>query len=244
MIVLFTDFGQDGPYVGQMHAVLAQSAPGTAVIDLFHDVPRHGVQAAAYLLPAYSALFPPDTVFVCVVDPGVGGPRRPVMLRTERHWYLAPDNGLLELVARRAREASCQEITWRPRQLSASFHGRDLFAPVAAMLARGQLPASAPATLTRPDPEWPDDLPQVVYIDRFGNVLTGLRAGQMTDTDGIGIGGQRIPRAITYSQVQSGALFWYENSNGLVELAANQGSAAQLLGLSVGDRIDLLHNVS
>ena len=146
MIALFTDFGSAGPYVGQMHAVLAMTAPGIPVVDLLHDVPQYDVRAAAYLLPAYTALFPPRTVFDCVVDPGVGGERRPLVLEADGKGYVGPDNGLFNLVLRRAQQARVSEISWRPPTLSASFHGRGLFAPVAAALAQGVPHASQPVT--------------------------------------------------------------------------------------------------
>ena len=237
MIVLFTDFGLSGPYVGQMHAVLAQQAPGVPVIDLFHDLPGHTIQAGAYLLPAYAREFPPGSVFVGVVDPGVGGARRPVMVRADERWYVGPDNGLFHIVARRARLVANYEIVWRPARLSASFHGRDLFAPVAAMLARRQVPEHVPTELSAPFPGWPDDLPQALYIDRFGNVVTGLRAAGMAPGAGVRVGQIVLTRAETFESVSAGHGFWYENSSGLVELAVNQGRADDILRVGVGDPV-------
>src|SRR5260370_1409515 len=144
MIVLFTDFGLQGPYTGQMKAVLHQMAPGIPAIDLFADAPAGNPKAAAYLLAAYAQWFAAGTTFLCVVDPGVGGPRPPVMLEADGRWYVGPGNGLFELVERRATRARSFEIEWRPENLSPSFHGRDLFAPVAAMLARGEPPPGRP----------------------------------------------------------------------------------------------------
>src|SRR5205085_2477038 len=134
MIVLFTDYGVGDPYVGQLHAVLAREAPGIPVVDLFHGVPSFDVRAGAYLLPAYVREFPEDSVFLCVVDPGVGGERKPAMVRADGRWYVGPDNGLLSILAARAGSVESYAIAWRPPGLSASFHGRDLFAPVAARL--------------------------------------------------------------------------------------------------------------
>ncbi len=240
MIVLFTDFGLAGPYVGQLHAVLAQQAPGVPVIDLFHDVPVHDIRAGAYLLPAYARGFPPGTVFVCVVDPGVGGTRRPLMLHADQRWYVGPDNGLLQMVVHRARESETQEILWRPDSLSASFHGRDLFAPVAAMLVRGQQPESAKATMSPSEPDWPDDLPEIVYFDRFGNALTGLRASMLKPGARVQVGEHILAKSTTFESMPRGHAFWYENSNGLVELAINQGRAADVLQLTVGARFAVL----
>ena len=237
MIALFTDFSLHDPYVGQLHAVLAQNAPGVPVIDLFHAVPSYDIRAAAYLLPAYTTPFPPETVFVCVVDPGVGGARRAVMLRCGTSWYVGPDNGLFHVLARRL-PAECHEILWRPAQLSASFHARDLFAPVAAMLARGETPLSEPSTLTPPLGDWPDDIAQIIYIDHFGNAVTGMRSSRFGHDKKIRVGGSVYHYASIFSDVPPGASFWYGNANGLVEIAVNRGDAAQALGLRLGDTIE------
>jgi S-adenosylmethionine hydrolase len=244
MIVLFTDFGLTGPYVGQLHAVLAREAPGVPVIDLFHDLSPYRVRAAAYLLPAYCQGFPPATVFACVVDPGVGGPRRALMVEADHRWYVGPDNGLFQPLVARAGRAVVHEILWRPPQLSSSFHGRDLFAPVAACLTRGQRPEGRPAQLDSVTGEWPADLSEVVYVDRYGNAMTGLRATMLPSSARLGIGGQRVAHARTFSDAPPGTAFWYSNSNGLVEIAVNQGSAAAQLGVAVGQRVDVLSDGS
>jgi S-adenosylmethionine hydrolase len=127
MIVLFTDFGLHGPYTGQMKVVLQRIAPGTPVIDLFADAPIGNPRASAYLLAAYAVWFPAGTIFLAVVDPGVGGTRPAVIVKADGRRYVGPGNGLF--VQRRAGEALSWDITWRPEGLSASFHGRDLFAP-------------------------------------------------------------------------------------------------------------------
>jgi S-adenosylmethionine hydrolase len=239
MILLFTDFGLAGPYHGQMKAVLVQGAPAVPVIDLCADAPSHDARAAAYLLAAYAPstapLYPAGTVFLCVVDPGVGGARLPLVLEADGRWYVGPDNGLLEIVRRRAAAARMWEITWRPRRLSASFHGRDLFAPVAAMLARGDPPpgAALPAG-PRVGADWPDDLARVIYLDRFGNAMTGLRAGLLPDGARLLAAGRALTRARTFGEVPPGTAMWYENANGLAEIAVNHGRADATLGLAIG----------
>ncbi|MFV1997719.1 MAG: S-adenosyl-l-methionine hydroxide adenosyltransferase family protein [Acidiferrobacterales bacterium] len=234
MIVLFTDFGSQDPYVGQLHAVLAQQAPGVPVIDLFHNVPNQNVRAGAYLLPSYISLFPEDTVFMCVVDPGVGGKRRPLYLRVDDIWFVGPDNGLFRILLRRALRVECFTIDWRPRELSSSFHGRDLFAPVAAMLSKGEPPDAAPVTLdTGEDEQWPDDTAEVIYVDHYGNATTGYRAAVMPQDAKIRINGILLSRAKTYSDVATGEAFWYENANGLVEFAVNQGRADKQLAIRI-----------
>jgi S-adenosylmethionine hydrolase len=238
MIVLFTDFGLAGPYTGQMKAVLAREAPGVLVIDLFADAPSRDPRASAYLLAAYAAWFPAGSVFLAVVDPGVGGARAPLVVEADGRRYVGPDNGLFELVRRRARDPRVAEITWRPAALSASFHGRDLFAPVAAMLARGDRVAGEerPADFGR-RPDWPDDLAEVVYIDHYGNAITGLRAAAVPAGASLVTAGRAIPPAPTFSAVPAGHAFWYENANGLAEIAVNLGRADEALGLRVGSAI-------
>ncbi len=236
MILLFTDFGL--PYSGQMRAVVERLAPGTAVIDLFTDVPAFDIQAAAYLLPAYAGEFPEKSVFLCVVDPGVGSARAALVVEADGRWYVGPDNGLFTLVVRRARRARTWEITWRPEALSASFHGRDLFAPVAARLAAGEAPPGVEhGTAKAGEDGWPDDLARIIYLDGFGNAMTGLRAGTLPSDAVLRAGPQRLRRARTFADVPAGQAFWYENANGLAEIAVNQGRAAENLGLRVGSEI-------
>src|SRR5437762_6607739 len=157
MIVLFTDFGVEGPYTGQMTAVLLQSAPAVPVVSLFADLPPGQPKPAAYLLAAYARWFAAGTVFVCIVDPGVGRDRGALIVEADGRCYVGPDNGLFEIMLRRAARAVIWRITWRPGALSASFHGRDLFAPVAARLAQGEPPAAiAVQAQATPCPDWPD----------------------------------------------------------------------------------------
>src|SRR5438477_10370639 len=122
MIALFTDFSLQDPYIGQVHAVLAEQAPGVPIIDLFHAVPDFDIRAGAYLLPAYTQFFPPGTVCLCTVDPGVGGARRPIFVEVDGRRYVGPDNGLFHILVRRAAQAQCWNIAWLPPRLSATFH--------------------------------------------------------------------------------------------------------------------------
>ncbi|MCA1407286.1 SAM-dependent chlorinase/fluorinase [Ensifer sp. IC3342] len=239
MIALFTDFGLSGPYTGQMKAVLHREAPGIPVIDLFADAPATNPAASAYLLAAYAVWFPADTVFLCVVDPGVGGNRPAVIVEADQRWYVGPGNGLFELVQRRAGKTRAWEIEWSPEQLSASFHGRDLFAPVAAMLARGEPPPGRPRDDFGRRPDWPDDLAEIVYLDHYGNAMTGLRAAVLPPDAKLVAAGRTLERARTFSDRLPGSAFWYENSNGLAEIAVNQGRADRELGLAVGSPVEI-----
>lgn len=222
-----------------MKAVLLRDAPGVGVIDLFADAPQGDAQSGAYLLAAYADWFPTGTVFLCVVDPGVGSARTALAIEADARWFVGPDNGLFEIVLRRAGSARSVEIAWRPTTLSASFHGRDLFAPVAAMLARGEPPPGPQRPASR-WPDWPDDLPRIVYIDHFGNALTGLRAARLPGDARLVAGGRTLTRARTFSDVPSGTAFWYENANGLAEIAVNAGRADQTLGMAVGSPVTVL----
>lgn len=241
MIMLFTDFGLAGPYTGQVKSVLTLTAPGIPLIDLFADLPPAQPKPAAYLLPAYAGWFPEGSIFLCVVDPGVGSSRRALIAQADRRWYVGPENGLFELVQRRAQYCTVWEITWRPPAISASFHGRDLFAPVAARLALGE----APQAMARPIaptrfPEWPDDLTEVTYIDRYGNAMTGIRGDRLADNACLQVGTQLIAHAGFFTAVGQGGAFWYVNSNGLVEIAVNRGRADASLGLRVGHAVSVV----
>jgi len=241
MIVLFSDFGLTGPYTGQVKAVLAREAPGVPVIDLFADAPAFDPQMSAYLLAAYTGEFPAGSVFICVVDPGVGTDRRPLVVVADGRWFVGPDNALFELVRRRAKTVRVWAIDWRPARLSASFHGRDLFAPVAARLARGEPVTGTPLdamAIARPD--WPNELARIVYVDAYGNAMTGVRAASLPDGASLIAGGRAVRRGRTFADVPPGEALWYENSNGLAEIAVNCGRADQDFGLSVGASVEVL----
>ncbi len=237
MILIFTDFGLSGPYAGQMRtAVLAQD-PDAAIVDLMHDAPRGNPRAAAYLLAALAERMPAECVCVAVVDPGVGGDRPPLVVQAGTRYFVGPGNGLLDVLGRRAEDARVWRIDWRPESMSDTFHGRDLFAPVAAMLATGVFPQATEIGWDSPGAGWPDDLPEAIYTDGFGNVMSGLRASRMANGVRIAAAGHLLRRARTFSDVAAGEAFWYENSIGLVEIAVNRGSAADILDLKPGDPV-------
>jgi S-adenosylmethionine hydrolase len=241
VIVLYTDFGAADIYVGQMKAALLAIAPAVPIVDLLHDAPAFHVGAAAHLLCALQRRFAPGTIFVAVVDPGVGTARDAVALSADGKWYVGPDNGLLSIVAARATAVQASRIIWRPPSLSESFHGRDLFAPLAARIATGTLP---PGALQLADglgiQLGAEDAPEVIYVDHYGNALTGLRAAHVPHTATLGVRGRRLARARVFGDAPSGGLFWYENSLGLVEVAANRASAAALLDLAIGEPVEVL----
>ena len=242
MLVLFTDYGWRDPYVGQVKAVLRGLAPSLPVIDLLHTVPDFNAHAGAQLLHALSGGFPAGSVFFCVVDPGVGGPRPAAVLEADGRWFVGPDNGLLSIVAARSAKTRCWHIHWRPQDLSATFHGRDLFAPVAARIAIGDFPEDWLTSVAGLDVQFDAvDLPRILYIDHYGNAWTGLRgaivgAGMEARLE---VKGRALAWHQFFADARKGEPFWYVNSAGLVEIAVNRGHAAQLLGLAVGDMVKL-----
>ena len=239
MIVLFTDYGMAGPYIGQVEACLHRYAAEETVINLFADAPRNDPRASAYLLAAYTRNFSSGTVFFCVVDPGVGSfEHKPVILRVDGRWYVGPDNGLFDILVRQSDEVASWEILWRPEQLSNSFHGRDLYAPVCAYLATGR-EIQKRSLQWQDQHQWPGDLDEVIYIDHFGNAITGRRADTLSKASVLKKDTFRIKHASTFSRVQPEHAFWYENSNGLLEIAVNLGSAAEQLGCKIGTMFDV-----
>tara|TARA_B100000315_G_scaffold260419_2_gene321602 strand:+ start:1057 stop:1800 length:744 start_codon:yes stop_codon:yes gene_type:complete len=244
MFVLFTDFGATGPYIGQMKAKLIEIAPEVPIIDLFSDAPCQNPMAAAYLLAAYAEAFPRGSIFVCVVDPGVGGERPGVIIEAEGKYFVGPGNGLFEMVLRGANPtAKIWEIDWPPDTVSASFHGRDIFAPVAAMIANGDdKPGIERSIEWQRQDKWPDNLAEVIYIDHYGNAITGMREYFVKPSIALRVNHVYLNKALTFSSVSKGQAFWFVNSNGLVEIAANKGRAAELLNLNVGTKIELSDN--
>ncbi|MBL4907749.1 MAG: SAM-dependent chlorinase/fluorinase [Sneathiella sp.] len=234
MILLFTDFGENGPYLGQVIAKLRLCGFSGDIINLFADAPAFSVKASACLLAAYSSAFPTNSLFLSIVDPGVGGKRKAMVVKSGGRWFVGPDNGLFEMIVRQDKNAEAWEIGWRPDTLSSSFHGRDLFAPIAAYLladdTEEKLTPISLLQLVRFD--WPDDIAEIVYIDHYGNAMTGLRSGQGIKS--VAIGKRNLNLSRTFSSVPGGEPLVYENANGLIEIAVNQGRADDYFDLSVG----------
>jgi S-adenosylmethionine hydrolase len=238
--VLFTDYGWHDPYVGQVKAVMAAEAPGVSVIDLLHAVPDFNPHAGAQLLAGLATSFPVGSVFFCVVDPGVGGVREALVIEADGRWFVGPDNGLLSIVAARARQHRSWHIHWRPEGLSDTFHGRDLFAPIAAWIAAGKFPSDKLTLIAEPNIQFDAaDLPRILYIDHYGNAWTGIRGGLADPVSRLEVKGKQLPWRRVFSEAGKGELFWYQNSAGLIEIAANRANAAAFLDLKVGDLVRL-----
>lgn len=237
MIFLFTDYGLDGPYIGQVETVLHRRIPGMKCVNLMADAPRNNPRAGAYLLASLIGHIPESSILFCVVDPGVGTDRDDaVILNINNRWFVGPDNGLFDIVARADKALQSWRINLRPENVSNSFHGRDIYAPVCAMIANKE-PLPGDQFNRRDLRGFPDDLYEVIYSDHFGNCMTGIRAEYFDKTAVFKLADQEIAYSDTFARVPAGAVFWYANSNGLVEIAVNQGSAKQTLGLTIGSKV-------
>ena len=241
MIVLFSDFGAIDPYVGQVKARLSVEAPGQLVVDLLHHSPDFNAHAGAHLLAAFAAGFPPGSVFLAVVDPGVGTARAGAVVTAGGHWYVGPDNGLLSVVAGRDAQAKIWKIEWQPESLSSTFHGRDLFAVIAAEIARGEFPAHKLSSAKTLQVEFDiGDLARIIYIDHYGNAFTGIHATGISPRSWVSVRGMELVHGETFGRLGRGQGFWFSNSVGLLELAVNRGSAASAFNLQVGDEVSVL----
>nr|PZN90793.1 MAG: hypothetical protein DIU52_06120 [bacterium] len=254
-ITLLTDFGTADGYVAAMKGVIAARAPGVVVDDASHDVPPGDVAAAAWTLSRYWNLYPPGTVHVVVVDPGVGSERRALAAEVDGRLFVAPDNGVLTWVLAEAGDAAVVAIEAARlfrTPVSATFHGRDVFAPVAAELARraGAGPSrfrevladlgpevADPVRLPLPRPHrGPDHIAgEVIHVDRFGNLITNVPGEWLAPGARIRVaGGSAAPLVRTYADVAPGALAALVGSAGMLEVSVRDGSAAERLGVGRG----------
>ena len=262
-IITFTsDFGLDDWFVGVVRGVLIQGCPGARIVDLTHSIPPGNVTRAAFVLEAAAPDFPAGTVHLVVVDPGVGTDRRAIAVRAEGFWFVAPDNGVLDwaLADEEAEVYSLDQRDLFREPVSRTFHGRDVFAPVAAALACGIAPEKLGARITdairlpRVEPNVHADgsartgdlLGTVMYVDRFGNVLTNLEETAIerafpgvveTDLE-VHAGGRRIRGlARSYGDAPVGTVLAIIGSSGRLEIAQVGGAADSRLGLGVGDYV-------
>lgn len=259
LVTLTSDFGLADAYVGVMKGVILGIAPEARLVDISHSLPAQDILAGAFLLAASWRYFPSGAVHLAVVDPGVGSDRRAIALSIDDAYFVGPDNGLFGLVwaaARRPRRARAVHLTQPAYWLaepSATFHGRDIFAPVAAHLARGvaldELGAPLPiADLVRlPLPAVRQTqrglAGSVIHIDHFGNLITNVRAHQVAGIQAatVDIAGKSAPLVRTYGDMAQGGLLALVGSSGFVEVAVAGGNAAQRLGVERGEPI-LLRN--
>jgi S-adenosylmethionine hydrolase len=239
VITLTTDFGARDGYVGAMKGVLARLVGDPwQIADIAHDVPRGDVAHAAWIVATACREFPAGTIHVVVVDPGVGGTRLPVIVSADQQLYVGPDNGVFAYI-----DATAGRAIDNPgvisREISATFHGRDVFAPAAAALARGKAPATlGPQIQLAGQVPWgrrPAGEGRVVHVDHFGNLISDLPAAEVGDA--IAIAGRQLPLHRTYVDVAPGELVAYIGSARTVEVAIRDGRADRALDAPRGTRV-------
>jgi S-adenosylmethionine hydrolase len=254
LITLLTDFGTQDAYVGSMKGVILGLNPEVALVDLTHDLPPQDVMAGALVLAASAPFFPAGTIHLAVVDPGVGSHRRALAARCRGHFWVGPDNGLFHLIFRQSPDlkiVSLKEAEYFLTPVSDTFHGRDIFAPVAAHLSLGvELSRFGPAmtdpvSLEIPEPAFgPAEVKgEIIYVDRFGNLVSNLPALDLKEW----LGGRRFSLQVgslklrelsrIYTDAAPGEFLALPGSHGWLEIACARDNAARRLGLGPGQAV-------
>jgi hypothetical protein len=241
IITLTTDFGTSDGYVGAVKGVIARHAETATVIDIAHDIPRGDIAHAAWVVATATREFPHGSIHVVVVDPGVGGARKSVIVKGSGQWYVGPDNGVFAYVSDRHSQAwQIEARHFRAKRVSSTFHGRDVFAHAAAAIARGEdvLNAGPPVKLVGTLP-WDQREPghgRVVHIDQFGNLITDLPFSEAGTS--VSILGRTLPVVTTYEDVEVGHLLAYIGSANTVEIAVRDGRADVVLEAKRGVAVE------
>jgi S-adenosylmethionine hydrolase len=259
LITLLTDFGDRDWFVPAMKGVILTINPQATIVDLSHHVPPHSVEDAAYLLKSCYRYFPNGTVHVAVVDPGVGSGRRAIIVKSARYFFLAPDNGVLTYIFDEEKPVEVREIDqrkFRHESPGHTFDGRDLFAPVAARLAKDDpFESYGPAigdyrtfAITQPRWEQTSLVGEIVHVDRFGNLISNLTQQHLEEARSVAMGrqlsirvGERIIEGVvnSYSEGTAEKPSALINSNGTIEIFLKEASAAHLLQAGRGGRIEV-----
>lgn len=251
LLTLTTDFGLSDHYVGSMKGVILGICPRAQVVDITHQVSPYAIAEGAFAIAQAYRSFPPGTVHVVVVDPGVGSARRPVLMEAAGQYFVAPDNGVLAMIfareKHRVRLISNQRYFRRP--VSQTFHGRDIFAPVAAHVANGVAPSRMGkiiADYVRPPFEKPRQTGartwtgHILNVDHFGNVITNFHADDFPAIEQLAIGRAKARRLVrSYTEARAGELVAIAGSSGYLEVSVNQGSAAKKIGCHSGDKCQI-----
>ena len=258
IITLTTDFGTRDAYVGAMKGVILGINPDVRLVDISHSISPQDVMEAAYVLKEAAFYFPPDTVHLAVVDPGVGTKRRPVAVRYGRHFFVGPDNGIFPLLMDDSEQPESVELNrkdyWLSDEISTTFHGRDIFAPAAAHLSRGvplpdlgrRIDALSPMHWALPITDEQGIQGWIAHVDRFGNCITNVARDLLERTrDGRSVRcftGSAILEGLTrtYADVEAGEPLMHYNSSDVLEIAVNSGNASELLGIRKGDPVNIL----
>jgi S-adenosylmethionine hydrolase len=258
IVALITDFGTTDWFVGEMKGAMLSAEPGITIIDITHDIPFGEIRRAAFILATSFRSFPKGTVFCVVVDPGVGSNRSALAIETHHYRFVGPDNGVLSWATGRDGAPTIHHIDnsnlLRDKTISSTFHGRDVFGPVAALLAAG-LPIARTGTgvnaieqLPFPDPRISSDCvtSEILAIDRFGNIITSIDESILPRSFygralrfGFAHGERLIRHGTFFQSVPEGEPLWYSGSGGFIEIGINGGSAAERFGLGAGDRVEI-----
>ena len=261
IITLTTDFGLTDIYVGEMKGVIFQINPQAQIVDITHSIPSQNLFSAAFQINNVYQYFPAGSIHIIVVDPGVGSQRRSIVCQTEKATFVCPDNGICTKIFEQEELIRAIEITnlnFCLPQVSRTFHGRDVFAPVAAYISCGiSLTDLGPeisniTMLSIPQPKITEDriIGEVIWIDHFGNAITNVSMKSFKSTFfnakfAIQIAGMEIDRLSSfYSESDVGSTLALVNSSGNIEIAVNQGSASSILNIKVGERILFLKILS
>jgi S-adenosylmethionine hydrolase len=238
-ILTYTDFGATGPYLGQIEAAVKRESASACVIHLQSDAPVCNPKSAGYLLAALANQFD-EAVFLCVVDPGVGSERRPAIVESQGQWFVGPDNGLFAPLYQQRDEMQVYRILQQPLGDYETFHGRDLFAYVAAKIHNKQYIAMEKVSKLQVGSGWKKDLNEIIYVDHFGNLFTGLRGRLVQHSARVHIAGRELSWASRFDAVSQGEAFWYVNSCGLIEIAVNGGRADMMFANYRNENIKVL----
>ncbi len=250
IIALLTDFSDKDWFVGVMKAVILRINPNANIIDITHEIPPQDVCQAGFVLWNAYKYFPDKTIFVCVVDPGVGSERKIIAVETKKYIFIAPDNGLLGFVLSEVdvlRAVYVENKNYFLETVSSTFHGRDIFAPVSAYISRGvdlselgmEVTLETPKKMFIKVSSIGDYEGEVVYIDRFGNLITNLMPSKEFDGE-IRLKDLNIEKiSKTYSDVKVGQAVALIDSGGLIEIGIREGDASKILGVKRGEKVVL-----
>jgi len=250
VIALLTDFGTKDYFVGAMKGAILTINKNAKIVDLTHEIPPQDIQAANFTLRACYKSFPRQTIFVAVVDPGVGSARKAILIETENYYFIAPDNGLLSFAFDEEKNFVVYELVnekFYAETVSCTFHGRDIFAPVAAHLSNGvqsrefgakikdyvRLKTAAPRVISEREVE-----AEIIHADRFGNLVTNLKHTDLPEKFTLEIGGKTINRLREFfGEAVEGEMFMIAGSAGFLEVAAFRNSAKEILSVGIGEKV-------
>lgn len=256
LITLLTDFGSADHYAGAMKGIMLGICPDAHLVDISHEITPYAITEAAFTLSQAWTCFPEGTVHLAIIDPGVGSARRPILVEAARHFFIAPDNGVLTMIydavaVHEVREIAAERFLRQP--VSRTFHGRDIFAPVAAHLANGVAPAEVGKQIgdylrlgfAKPAPSGPKTWAgTILKVDRFGNLITNFDSGSWlrlaAEPFEMKVGTCLVSRmASNYAEIKPGELFVIGGSSGFLEVSLNRGSAGETVAAKSGDSVEL-----